>query len=142
MKYLLAFIIAVTLSACSTTPNNEGQIRQILDEQAKGWNSGDIDAYMQAGYWQHDSLLFIGSKGPTYGYDNTLNNYKRAYPNKAKMGQLTFSQLQIRPIDVSHYFVVGKWYLARTEDEDLNGHFTLLFKKIDGQWRIIADHSS
>lgn len=121
--------------------SNEQAIMNILHTQSDAWNDGDIETYMKAGYWQNDSLLFIGSRGPTYGFENTLKNYKKGYPTAEKMGQLFFSELQLKPISGDHYFVVGKWMLKR-KDGDLSGYFTLLFKKINGTWRIIADHSS
>lgn len=120
---------------------DEQAIMNILHTQSDAWNDGDLDTYMKAGYWQNDSLLFIGSRGPTYGFDNTLKNYKKGYPTAEKMGKLFFSELQLKPISENHYFVIGKWMLKR-KDGDLSGYFTLLFKKINGTWRIIADHSS
>lgn len=120
---------------------DEQAIMNILHTQSDAWNDGDLETYMKAGYWQNDSLLFIGSRGPTYGFENTLKNYKKGYPTAEKMGQLFFSELQLKPISEDHYFVVGKWMLKR-KDGDLSGYFTLLFKKINGTWRIIADHSS
>ncbi|MCP4271173.1 MAG: DUF4440 domain-containing protein, partial [Gammaproteobacteria bacterium] len=38
-------------------------------------------------------------------------------------------------------FVLGKWQLSRVQDT-LKGFYTLYWKKIDGQWKIIIDHSS
>lgn len=121
--------------------SDEQAIMNIMHTQSDAWNDGDIETYMKAGYWQNDSLLFIGRRGPTYGFENTLKNYKKGYPTAEKMGQLFFSELRLKPISDDHYFVIGKWLLKR-KDGDLSGYFTLLFKKINGTWRIIADHSS
>ena len=57
------------------------------------------------------------------------------------MGQLTFDFVKIEILSTTQAFVVGKWHLKRTED-DLSGHFTLLWKKINGEWKIVVDHSS
>lgn len=112
----------------------------MLDRQTKDWNRGDIPAFMK-GYWESDSLMFIGKNGVTYGYQTTLNNYKKNYPDATAMGQLQFQILQVKPLGNGHYFVLGKWMLKRTIG-DLSGHYTLLFKKIKGEWVIVADHSS
>jgi ketosteroid isomerase-like protein len=116
-------------------------IRAIMADQESAWNRGDLPAFM-AGYWASDSLVFIGSRGLTHGWERTLANYQRGYPDKATMGTLKFTILRIEPLSRRSAFVIGKWHLARPDKGDLEGHYTLLWKKINGQWRIVADHSS
>jgi len=118
----------------------EQTIRQTLEKQERCWNEGDLECFMQ-GYWQSDKLLFVGANGPQYGWQATLDNYRKSYPDKQAMGTLKFALLQLRPLGKNHYFVLGKWKLAR-ENDTPNGFFTLIFEKMDGQWVIIADHSS
>ncbi|GAB3826020.1 YybH family protein [Hymenobacter jeollabukensis] len=132
---------ATAVAAPAFTAADAQQIRTVLSTQAAAWNRGDLPAYMQ-GYWQSDSLLFIGKSGPQHGWQRTLTNYQRSYPDAAAMGQLDFSQLRINPIDAEAAHVVGRWHLARPQKGDLQGWFTLLFRKIDGRWVIVADHSS
>jgi hypothetical protein len=115
-------------------------IHHILDKQVAAWNSGNLETFMQ-GYWHNDSLLFIGKSGVTYGYNSTLLNYKKGYPDTVSMGKLTFTIIHEKPLDKKYYFVVGKWHLQRSTN-NVEGHFTLLFKKIKKQWVIVADHSS
>lgn len=112
----------------------------MMDVQTEAWNKADIDAFMQT-YWKSDSLVFIGKGGPTYGWQTTLDNYKKRYPDTAAMGKLHFDLLQVRPLQTNYYFVIGNWHLTRSIG-DIGGIFTLLFKKIDGRWVIIADHTS
>ena len=119
---------------------DETAIRTILKTQTAAWNSGNIETFMQ-GYWQSDSLMFIGKSGITYGWQKTLDNYKRNYPDTASMGKLDFVILEVKKLSAENYFVIGKWHLARSIG-DLSGAFTLLFKKIKGKWFIISDHSS
>lgn len=92
-------------------------------------------------YWHSDSLLFIGKNGPTYGWENTLSNYRKSYPNPEAMGKLTFILLHEEKLSKDALFVVGKWHLSRSIG-NVQGHFSLIFKKIDGKWKIVADHSS
>lgn len=128
---------------CATTAfakTDREQILHVLDVQRAAWNSGSIDEYMQ-GYWNNDSLVFVGKNGPTYGYTATLERYKKSYSDAAKMGQLHFDILQVKQLSADYYFVLGKWALTRTAG-DLSGSFTLLFRKIKGEWKIVADHSS
>jgi len=134
------FLVGFSVQAQLTKTLAEEQIKLVMKFQESNWNRGDIPAYMK-GYWNSDSLLFIGSKGPTYGYTKTLINYLKSYPTAEKMGQLTFDYIKIEILSNAQAFVVGKWHLKRKE-EDLSGHFTLLWKKIEGEWKIVVDHSS
>lgn len=140
MKQLL-LISAILLSITATAQNNDEQtIRNILKRQNADWNAGNIDAFMK-GYWESDSLMFIGKNGVTYGWQNTLNNYKKNYPDTATMGKLHFDILSVKRLSVLYFSVVGKWHLTRSVG-DVQGHFTLLFKKVNKQWVIVSDHSS
>ncbi len=85
--------------------------------------------------------MFIGKSGVTYGWNNTLKNYQRGYPDTAAMGKLKFTLIRLEKLSRKKYHVVGKWQLFRTAG-NLQGHFTLLMRKINGQWKIVADHSS
>ncbi len=120
--------------------NDEKEILHMLNTQTEAWNRGNIDEFMN-GYWENDSLMFVGQSGVTYGYQATLNNYKKNYSDTAKMGKLKFDVLQVKMLSPEYYFVLGKWFLKRSVG-DVGGHFTLLIKKINGKWRIVADHSS
>lgn len=103
------------------------------------WNEGQLKGFMSF-YWKSDSLEFIGSKGITYGWQKTLDNYKKGYPDKKAMGELKFTILQNKQLSENYIYVVGKWQL--TKEKPVGGHFTLLWKKINGNWFIISDHTS
>ncbi len=137
--YLLAVLMLLRISVFSQS-KNEIAILKMLQAQEKEWNKGNLEAFMK-GYWQNDSLLFIGKNGPKYGYATTLENYKKGYPDTARMGKFTSTVLSLKKLSSKYYFVVGKWYLKRTVG-DVSGYYTLLIKKIGGEWVIVADHSS
>ncbi len=136
---LLALILLLS-TATHAQDKNSKAILALLDRQTQDWNKGDIDAFMK-GYWENDSLMFIGKSGVTYGYQNTLNNYKKNYKGPDQMGKLTFNILEVKRLSNDCYFVVGKWFLKRNAG-DVGGHYTLVFRKIKGQWVIVSDHSS
>jgi hypothetical protein len=119
---------------------DEKSILKILDDQTRYWNQGNLDKFVK-GYWRNDSLMFIGQSGITYGYENTLNNYRKNYSDTAKMGKLRFEIIKVQRLSGEYYFVVGKWFLQRSVG-DVNGHYTLLFRKVNSEWVIVADHSS
>ncbi len=140
MKQLFFFFLFfISLSAFAQN-KDEQQILQALDIQKNAWNSGDLNRFMDT-YWKNDSLMFIGKTGVTYGWQNTLNNYKKGYPDTAAMGKLNFDILHVKRLSVLYFSVVGKWHLTRSIG-NMGGHFTLLFKKIKNKWLIVTDHSS
>lgn len=137
--FLLLSFILFSNSAFSQS-KDEQAIRNMLQAQAEEWSKGNIDGYM-SGYWEDDSLIFLGSKGmPEYGYTNILKNYKKAYSDTAKMGKLTLTILHIRKLSSEYYYVIGKWLLQRSIG-DIGGNYTLLFQKIKNQWKIVVDHT-
>jgi ketosteroid isomerase-like protein len=138
-QLLLLSILFISLTATAQS-KDEQAIRKTLDEQTSYWNLGDLENFMK-GYWDNDSLMFIGKTGVTYGYKNTLENYKKGYPDTAAMGKLHFNIIQVKRLSPEYYHVVGKWNLKRSIG-DVSGHFTLLWRKINNKWVVIADHSS
>lgn len=141
---VLAILLANFCLAQSNPPKQSGAdeilVRQLLADQTEAWNRGDIDSFMKT-YWKSDSLMFIGKNGVTYGWTNTLNNYKKNYPDTTAMGRLSFDIISVKRLSFQYFHVIGKWHLQRSIG-DLSGHYTLLLKKINGRWVIIADHSS
>ncbi len=120
--------------------HDEAAIRELLARQVREWNRGNVTGYM-VGYWENDSLVFIGRQGPTYGYKATLARYQKSYPDAAHMGQLTSTLLRIRLLSQDWAYVTGRWQLAR-QAGDLSGYYTLLLHKLGGHWVIVEDHSS
>lgn len=136
------FFALCILSAHTLLAQKSGDvaIRDVMQQQQDAWNKGDIETFMR-GYWNSDSLMFIGSSGVTYGYKNTLDRYRKTYNSREKMGTLKFDLLHIIPLADDVYMVVGKWHLTRTVG-DAGGLYTLLFRKIGDSWLIISDHTS
>ena len=140
-KAFLFFTVVLILAGESFSQSkDETAIRDLLTVQSVSWNNGNLEGFMES-YWKSDSLMFIGKKGVTYGWQNTLENYKKNYPDTVNMGKLRFELLEVKRLSAMYFFVVGKWFLTRSVG-DLNGSFTLLVKKIKDQWVIVADHSS
>jgi len=140
MKKLFFLVAILFVIKSQAQKHDEGEIRNLLVQQTEAWNRGDISGFMQT-YWQNDSLMFIGKDGVTWGWKSTLERYKKGYPDKETMGQLSFDVIQVKKLSAEYFFVVGKWMIKRNTG-DLRGHYNLLMKRIKGQWKIIADHSS
>lgn len=142
-SWLSLVFIPFLLLTCKPESSSDIQkqaIFSVMDKQESAWNKGDIDRFMK-GYLKSDSLCFIGSKGLTYGWHKTLDNYKKSYPGKSAMGKLKFTNLEFKSLNAKYAYVIGKWKLMRNKDT-LSGHYSLLWKKTTRGWKIIADHSS
>ncbi len=137
------FILFTICCLCSFAQKDlKGDVKtvsNIMLAQQLAWNSGDIKGFMSF-YWNNDSLKFIGSKGLTYGWQKTLDNYIKSYPDKTAMGVLKFTVLSYEQLSKTSIYVIGKWELEK--EKPSGGHFTLLWKKIDNKWVIVADHTS
>ncbi len=138
-KFLFILLCLIQVSVYSENKQDEKFVLENIKKQQLAWNNGDIDGFMKY-YWNNDSLKFIGSKGITYGWQKTLDNYKKGYPDKAAMGELLFTIIECTQLSKTSVYVIGKWELKK--DKPVGGHFTLLWKRINKQWVIVADHTS
>jgi len=116
------------------------QVRAVLNEQAAAWNRGDIEGFMQK-YRKSEKLAFVGSSGITRGWQTVLERYRRIYPDRATMGKLTFSDLEVTALGKDAALVLGRWQLERAADKP-GGVFTLILRRFPEGWRIVHDHTS
>ena len=145
MKTLYYIIFSILFTGIiygqqSSNSIDKEAVLAVLAHQEDAWNQGNIESFMK-GYWNNDKLVFVGSNGPTYGYRNTLERYLKSYPTKAAMGQLKFNLLFVEQWDTQTIQVIGKFTLDREKDQP-TGFFTLLFRKMGDDWKIVSDHSS
>ena len=140
MRYIVTFLISIVfVSVAAAQMDSSAAIRKVMDDQAAAWNRGDIDAFMD-GYWMSDKLVFVSSN-VTRGWQPTLERYKKNYDSRAKMGTLTFSDLEITVLSKNAAVVLGSWSLAREKDNP-HGKFTLIFRRFKDGWKIVHDHTS
>ena len=139
MKQLFTSFLLILIMSCNNNSSEKEAIMKVMKQQESDWNDANIEGFMQ-GYWQSDSLKFIGKNGIKYGWQTTLDNYKKSYPDKTAMGKLSFDILELE-VNENTAYMLGKWRLTRKEDNP-NGYFTLYWKKINGNWVITIDHTS
>jgi ketosteroid isomerase-like protein len=139
--FLVAAILGSTsLSAQSSRPDITLEISAVLKMQQDAWNRGDIDAFMD-GYSRSDETLFVSGDDVTRGWQKVLDRYKKKYSDRAEMGTLTFSNLEITPLSNDSAVALGSWKLNRANDQP-RGRFTLIFRRFPEGWRIVHDHTS
>ncbi len=140
LAILCATFLMFLQNAKTQSRGAEGEIEKVLTTQAAAWNKGDIDGYME-GYWKSDSLLFTSGGNIRRGWKETLEKYRHAYPNRAAMGTLKFSRLEITLLSADAAWVFGRWELRRSPDNP-HGVFTLILRKFPSGWKITHDHTS
>jgi ketosteroid isomerase-like protein len=131
---------AIVCAAPTQTQNATAQIRSVLRAQQEAWNRGDIDGFMN-GYARSPSTVFVSDDTIRRGWETVRARYRTKYSDRAKMGALTFSDLEIRLLSPDAAGVLGRWRLKRANDQP-HGRFTLIFKRLPEGWRIVHDHTS
>ena len=134
--------LAMTVSTFAQTKDEKTKaaIRKVMDEQTAAWNAGDIEGFMQ-GYWNSPDMKFVSGENVARGWQAALDRYKKNYDSQAKMGILTFSDLEITLLSKDSALVLGNWALQRDPDNP-KGKFTLIFRKFKTGWKVIHDHTS
>ncbi|WP_295986235.1 DUF4440 domain-containing protein [uncultured Algibacter sp.] len=143
MKKLMVLLCIVCFFSSYAQSNDEADIKainKVLKKQRIAWSNNNLEEFME-GYWKNDSLKFYGSNGVTYGWENTLERYQKAYPTKEHTGKLNFRINAITKISEGAYYVLGEYHLKR-DVGNADGIFMIILKQINGEWKIIADTSS
>jgi len=115
-------------------------VTAVLEEQARAWNEGDLEAFV-AHYLDAPRTRFVSGNTALYGVADLLERYRRNYPDRAAMGELSFADLDVRILSPDFAFVFGRFHLERENDAP-TGLFTLLFENTAGGWKISHDHTS
>ena len=131
-----------SVSACQTmpaalAPSDEAAILAMLERQDVAWSAGDVEGFMD-GYWQSPELRFASGGTVMRGYEATLQRYRTTYSTPELMGTLDTSEVEIVPMSRDSAAVHGRWELTRA-GETLGGLYTLVMRRIDGEWKIISD---
>ena len=120
----------------------EAAVRAVLDKQVEAWNRGDLEGFM-AGYWNSPGLVFQSGDKRTQGWQATLERYRLRYQGQGKeMGRLRFDDLEVQVVGPEAAFVRGRWRLVMKDGSEPNGLFTLLLRRVGGEWKIVHDHTS
>lgn len=138
--FLIATFYLTSFGEIKISKKEKLKIESLLAKQVEAWNEGNLEKFMET-YWNSEKLSFVGSRGPTFGWQQTLNNYKKGYPDKAAMGNLKFTILDVSKIDKKTVYVIGRFELTR-DISNLSGYYTLVIQKFGKEWRIVSDHSS
>ncbi len=140
-KLVFTFTLFLSLSVYGQTSEEKDlqAIRTIMQQQQEAWSNHDLEGFMK-GYWKSDSLTYYSRGKVSRGWQTTLNKYKKGYPTLKDTGLLNFQIDNIGKINADAYWVMGQYFLVR-EVGDASGTFMIIFKRINGEWKIVADSS-
>ena len=115
----------------------QAQVKAMLHQAADDWTANDLDGFMRS-YLDSPSLRFAHPKGITLGYDTV----KERYAKSIAKSDLTFSDLDVMVLAPDAAVAFGRFHNHGKDGSYATGLFTLVVRKIDGQWKIVHDHSS
>jgi uncharacterized protein (TIGR02246 family) len=116
-------------------------VRAVIEAQQAAWNRGDIEGFMD-GYAREETTTFISGDSVTRGWRTVLERYRARYDSRAKMGTLTFSEIELKPLSPFYTLAAGRWQLTLESGQTPRGRFTLIFRRTAAGWRIVHDHTS
>lgn len=129
--------------ACRTAPVPSADIESVVRAQEAAWNRGDVEGFMSAGYWRSPDMTFYSGGDVTRGFEPVLARYVKRYKTgDAEMGKLAFTGLEFLLLSADAAIARGRWDLDFEKQPDVGGLFTLVFRRLDGGWRIVHDHTS
>ena len=138
--FSFVLLISININAQSKETRIAVEIKSVMNAQVLAWNAGDITGFMQ-GYWNSEEMKFVSGDNVSRGWQAALDRYKKNYDSRAKMGVLTFSDLEVNVLSKDAAIVLGNWSVAREKDNP-KGRFTLVFRRFKDGWKIIHDHTS
>ena len=136
-KLPVLFLLVTILGRAATV---EESVRAVLDKQVEAWNKGDTEGFLD-GY--ASDTVFVGEK-MTRGVEDLKRRYQEHYPTRASMGKLSFFDLEIHAMGKDYAYVIGKWQLERDKEGggNVNGVYSLVFRKTGIGWKIVLDHTN
>ena len=139
---LLVISIGCTTASNATTGDPVAEVHGVWKKQVDAWNRGDLEGFME-GYWKSPDLVFFTNNAETRGWQQTLDNYRKAYQSgDRRMGTLDFPQLEFKQLGPTAVLARGRWRLKMPDGKELTGMTSVTFQKLPEGWRIIHDHSS
>lgn len=117
------------------------QVTLVLSESAAGWNRGDLGTFMAA-YLDSPTTTYWGATGLVQGYEAIRRHYAPRFRPGAVRDSLSFEDVRARRLGSDYALATARWVLFRGDTVASSGPFTLILRRMEGDWRIIHDHSS
>jgi ketosteroid isomerase-like protein len=133
---------ALAQDVSGTYGNDAKAIEKLLRIQQEAWNRHDLEGFM-AGYRNSPELTFFSGANEHDGWQATMDRYLATYRSPGhEMGKLEFSGLRVVVLGQDSAFVRGSWKLTMSDGKTPHGLFTLVLRKLSGEWKVVHDHTS
>jgi ketosteroid isomerase-like protein len=137
-------LAAALVTGCQTSGHGshgtEAEVRAVLEQQVRNWNAGNLASFMEI-YARSDRTRFASGGDISLGWQTVFDRYRKKYGDRAAMGTLRFSDLEVSMLAPDATLAFGRWRLQREKDQP-SGLFTLILRKTPEGWRIVHDHTS
>ena len=144
-KYsFLALFVLLAATACRSTRDENpttAEALRVFGDQQMSWNDGNVEEFVSKGYWNDESLTLYSNGEIVKGYDLVLARFQERF-GESELGKLTFTGFETVGVTETMIVVRGRWRIDYNAQDDREGLFTLVLRKIGGEWRIIHDHNS
>ncbi|MCC6981167.1 MAG: nuclear transport factor 2 family protein [Candidatus Melainabacteria bacterium] len=133
---------AISSGESKADPKTVKEVSGLIKKQETAWNKGDLKAFLSA-YSRAKDVTYVSSNGLCRGFDAIEKRYQMRYGNnRATMGQLYLTDLEVSSLGEKHALCIGKFSVVHHSHSPINGRFTLIFRRSKEGWRITYDHSS
>ncbi len=138
-------VLALLLAGCSPgrpPPSDPtGVVEAMLGASADAWNRGDLGSFV-SDYADDSTTTFMSRSQVQYGFDWIRNNYAPRFEPGVQRDSLRFESVAARALGSDHLLATARFVLLHADSVTASGPFTLVLKRVGGEWKIIHDHTS
>ncbi len=138
---MLAEALVTDAALKAKAAETDQAIRDLTLKLQTDWNSGDMDAYLDA-YWKSEEMSLMFGNQAVRGWQALADMFRGNWATEPAMGDFTVNDVVI--IQVSSDTVIASGAFTHVfPAETVDGSFTHVWKQLeDGQWRIAHEHTS
>lgn len=143
-----AWLIIFVLFAVSPTPAQSkadplAEVKAALDTQVAAWNSGASQPGSSV-YFDSPEMLWVNRTGVRKGNAPIQASYRRtaASTNPAPAGVYSYEPLHMERLAPNCVYFVMRWKYEMNGRPPQTGVTSLVWKKINKKWVIVAEHAS
>ncbi|MFQ5746071.1 MAG: YybH family protein [Gemmatimonadota bacterium] len=116
-------------------------ILAMLEGSADAWNRGELEGFLDD-YLDSPRTTYVGRGGLRTGFESIRERYAPLFAPGAPRDSLRFEDLSVRGLGSGYALATARWILYRDGSVTGSGPFTLVLRRVGGEWKIIHDHSS
>lgn len=130
--------------AAASTAADEKAVRAAFEDLLNGIRNSNVDGVTGV-YWNSPETLFYNNNGSvTTGWEQDRKNREARYPRTSNV-KLDVKNVKVMMLGTGGAVVACQWTQTQAFDanpESASGRMTLVFRKIDKDWKIVHLHTS